>query len=140
MTTPDDSTPRRPLAVIAIGGNLLIADKKHPEVANKGDSVRETAPHIANLIESGWDTVITHGNGPQVGFILRRNELAMGEVHPTPIDLIVADTQGAIGYMLQQALNNEFFQRKLPRQCVTLVTQTRVERDDPAFLNPTKPI
>ena len=119
--------------MIAIGGNSLIADNKQPDVAHQWDAVRETATHIANLIESGWDAVITHGNGPQVGFILRRNELAMAEVHMTPIDLIVADTQGAIGYMLQQALNNEFFQRKLPRQCVTLITQTRVDRDDPAF-------
>jgi carbamate kinase len=131
---------RRPLAVIAIGGNSLIADNRHPDVVHQWDAVRETATHIANLIQSGWDTVITHGNGPQVGFILRRNELAMGEVHTTPIDLIVADTQGAIGYMLQQALNNEFFQRKMARQCVTLITQTRVDRDDPAFLKPTKPI
>lgn len=135
-----DPSPRRPLAVIAIGGNSLIADSKHPDVSHQWDAVRETATHIVNLIESGWDAVITHGNGPQVGFILRRNELAMGEVHMTPIDLIVADTQGAIGYMLQQTLNNEFFQRKLPRQCVTLITQTRVERDDPAFLKPSKPI
>ena len=131
---------RRPLAVIAIGGNSLIVNNKQPEVPHQWDAVRETATHIANLIESGWDTVITHGNGPQVGFILRRNELALGEVHTTPVDLIVADTQGSIGYMLQQALNNEFFQRRLPRQCVTLITQTRVESDDPAFQKPTKPI
>src|SRR4051812_44057241 len=129
MALSAGSSPRRPLAVIAIGGNSLIADNKHPEVSNQWDAVRETVTHIANLIESGWDAVVTHGNGPQVGFILRRNELAMGEVHETPIDLIVADTQGAIGYMLQQALNNEFYQRKLARQCVTLVTQTRVDRD-----------
>jgi carbamate kinase len=136
----DDSGARRPLAVIAIGGNSLITDNKQPEVVHQWDAVRATATHIANLIEAGWDTVITHGNGPQVGFILRRNELAMGEVHITPIDLIVADTQGAIGYMLQQALNNEFLQRNLSRQCVTLITQTRVDRDDPAFLKPSKPI
>lgn len=140
MSMSDPSTPKRPLAVIAIGGNSLIADNKRPEVSNQWDAVRETATHIADLIESGWDAVITHGNGPQVGFILRRNELAMGEVHTTPIDLIVADTQGAIGYMLQQTLSNEFFQRKMSRKCVTLITQTRVERDDPAFLKPSKPI
>jgi carbamate kinase len=136
----DDLRPKHPLAVIAIGGNSLIADSKQPDVAHQWDAVRETATHIASLIESGWDAVISHGNGPQVGFILRRNEVAMGEVHTTPVDLIVADTQGSIGYMLQQALNNEFFQRKLPRQCVTLITQTRVDREDPAFLTPAKPI
>jgi carbamate kinase len=136
----DDLRPKHPLAVIAIGGNSLIADSKQPDVAHQWDAVRETATHIASLIESGWNAVISHGNGPQVGFILRRNEVAMGEVHTTPVDLIVADTQGSIGYMLQQALNNEFFQRKLPRQCVTLITQTRVDREDPAFLTPAKPI
>lgn len=138
MTTPP--APKRPLAVIAIGGNSLIADNQHPDIPHQWDAVRAAATHIANLIESGWDAVVTHGNGPQVGFILRRNELALGEVHATPLDLIVADTQGAIGYMLQQALNNEFFRRKVPRQCVTLITQTRVDRDDPAFAHPTKPI
>jgi carbamate kinase len=137
--TPDERA-RRPLAVIAIGGNSLITDSKHQEVPYQWDAVRQTAMHIADLIESGWDAVITHGNGPQVGFILRRNEMAIAEVHMTPIDLIVADTQGSIGYMLQQALSNEFLRRKLPRQCVTLVTQTRVENDDPAFQMPTKPI
>lgn len=136
----DSPVPRRPRAVIAIGGNSLITDSTRPEIPHQWDAVRETASHIASLIESGWDVVVTHGNGPQVGFILRRSELAVSEVHPTPLDLIVADTQGAIGYMLQQSLNNEFFQRKLPRQCVTLITQTRVERDDPAFAHPTKPI
>lgn len=136
----DDEGERRPLAVIAIGGNSLIRDKHHPEINFQWDAVRETAGHIANMIERGWGAVITHGNGPQVGFILRRNELAMSEVHTTPIDLIVADTQGSIGYMLQQTLNNEFFQRKLPLQCVTIVTQVRVEADDAAFQTPTKPI
>ncbi|HXF64201.1 MAG TPA: carbamate kinase [Caldilineaceae bacterium] len=130
----------RPLAVIAIGGNSLITDSSRPDVPHQWDAVRETARHIANMIQSGWRAVITHGNGPQVGFILRRNELAMHEVHTTPLDLIVADTQGSIGYMLQQTLNNEFFRRALPLQCVTLVTQVRVESDDPAFQNPTKPI
>ncbi|RME61946.1 MAG: carbamate kinase [Caldilineae bacterium] len=129
-----------PLAVVAIGGNSLIKDKNHPEVAHQWDAVRETTGHIAQMIERGWRTVITHGNGPQVGFILRRNELAAHEVHTTPFSLIVADTQGSIGYMLQQALNNEFFGHHIPRQCITLITQVRVEADDPAFENPTKPI
>lgn len=139
-TGQGEPAARHPLAVIAIGGNSLIKDKEQAAVAHQWDAVRETAGHIANLIERGWRAVITHGNGPQVGFILRRNELAMGEVHTTPIDLIVADTQGAIGYMLQQTLNNEFFQRKLPLQCVTIITQVCVEPDDPAFAKPSKPI
>ena len=135
-----DAGDRRPLAVIAVGGNSLIKDRKHQAVHHQWDAVRETAAHIARMIANGWGAVITHGNGPQVGFILRRNELAIAEVHTTPIDLIVADTQGAIGYMLQQTLNNEFYQRQLPLQCVTIMTQVRVDSDDPAFLHPTKPI
>ncbi|HRJ41419.1 MAG: carbamate kinase [Caldilineaceae bacterium] len=129
-----------PLAVIAIGGNSLIADNNHPEVAHQWDAVRLTTGHIAGMMEKGWRAVITHGNGPQVGFILRRNELAANEVHTTPLSLIVADTQGAIGYMLQQALNNEFFQRDIPKQTITIVTQVRVDENDPAFAYPTKPI
>lgn len=131
---------RAPLAVIAIGGNSLIKDSRHPEVHHQWDAVRETARHIARMVQTGWRAVITHGNGPQVGFILQRNELALSVVHPTPLDVIVADTQGSIGYMLQQALNNEFFRRELPLQCVTLLTQVRVEPDDPAFQRPAKPI
>ena len=101
-----------PLAVIAMGGNSLIKDAQHPEVQHQWDAVRETASHVANLIQTGWRAVITHGNGPQVGYILQRNELAIPRVHTTPMDLIVADTQGSIGYMLQQALSNEFYQRR----------------------------
>lgn len=129
-----------PVAVVAIGGNSLIKDKEHMAVEYQWDAVRQTATHIADMIERGWSVVVTHGNGPQVGFILRRNELAAGEVHTTPLDLIGADTQGSIGYMLQQALDNEFQQRTLYRRAITIVTQVRVDRDDPAFENPTKPI
>ncbi|MBA3534956.1 MAG: carbamate kinase [Ardenticatenales bacterium] len=129
-----------PIAVVAIGGNSLITDNKHPDVTYQWDAVRETARHVANMIEGGWTVVVTHGNGPQVGFILRRNELAEKEVHMTPLDLIVADTQGSIGYMLQQALNNEFVQRGIYRRAFTIVTQVLVDRADPAFETPTKPI
>ena len=135
-----ESTDKSPIAVIAIGGNSLIKDKDHPELPHQWDAVRETAGHVAGFIESGWNAVITHGNGPQVGFILRRNELAAHQVHTTPLDVIVADTQGSIGYMLQQALNDEFYQRRIPRHCITMTTQVRVDRDDPAFRSPTKPI
>jgi carbamate kinase len=127
-------------AVIAIGGNSLISDKDHHEVKYQWDAVRETAQHIALLVEQGWQVVVTHGNGPQVGFILRRNELAAHEVHETPLDLIGADTQGAIGYMLQQALDNSLRARLINKTVITLVTQTLVDREDPAFDSPTKPI
>ncbi len=136
MTTKKEN----PIAVVAIGGNSLIRDKQHTAVRYQWDAVRETAGHIANMIEQGWRAVITHGNGPQVGFILRRNELAAHELHTTPLDVIGADTQGSIGYMMQQALNNEFYQRGMPRQCITIITQVRVDREDPAFAHPTKPI
>ena len=131
---------RKPVAVVAIGGNSLIEDKAHMAVRYQWDAVRETATHIAEMIAQGWTVIVTHGNGPQVGFILRRNELAAHEVHTTPLDLIVADTQGAIGYMLQQALDNEFYRRGLYRRAFTIVTQVLVDRDDPAFQNPSKPI
>ena len=93
-------------AVIAIGGNSLILDKQHEDVPSQWKAVQETCKHIADMIEQGWNLVITHGNGPQVGFILRRSELAEHEVHPTPLDVIGADTQGSIGYMIDQALSN----------------------------------
>ncbi|MEZ4511973.1 MAG: carbamate kinase [Chloroflexota bacterium] len=128
------------LALVAIGGNSLITDPKNPDIPHQWDAVRETCRHLADMVEQGWRLVITHGNGPQVGYILRRNELAAHEVHTTPLDLIVADTQGAIGYMLQQALRNELFSRGIRKPIVTLVTQVLVDKEDPAFQNPSKPI
>jgi carbamate kinase len=128
------------LAAVAIGGNSLIQDPKHPEVVNQWDAVRETTEHIADMIAAGWSVIVTHGNGPQVGYILRRSELAAHEVHPVPLDLIVADTQGAIGYMVQQSLDNALRRRGINRTIVTVVTQTRVDPDDPAFQKPNKPI
>lgn len=133
-------TSRPPTALIAIGGNSLITDSRHPEVEHQWEAVRETCKHIADLIQAGWNTIITHGNGPQVGFILRRTELAMHEVHPVPLDLIGADTQGSIGYMVAQSLDNEFRRRGMYRRAVAMVTQVVVDKDDPAFKRPTKPI
>jgi carbamate kinase len=96
--------------------------------------------HIAGMIEDGWDVVVTHGNGPQVGFILRRSELAMHELHPVPMDYCGADTQGAIGYMAQKALHNEFKKRGIKKHAVTVVTQVQVDAEDPAFEKPSKPV
>ncbi|NLX09695.1 MAG: carbamate kinase [Chloroflexi bacterium] len=127
-------------AVIAIGGNSLILDKHHPDVKHQWEAAYETARHIAEMVQEGWRVVITHGNGPQVGFILRRNELAAHEVHTTPMDIIGADTQGSIGYMLQQALGNCLREVGIERDPVTVITQTLVDKDDPAFQNPNKPI
>jgi carbamate kinase len=135
MSTPDTKT-----AVVAVGGNALIIDKKHEDVASQVTAVEQTCKHIANMIERGWNVVVTHGNGPQVGFILRRNELAAGEVHQTPLDVIGADTQGAIGYMIARALDNEFTLRKIQRSVAAVVTQVVVDGKDPGFTNPTKGI
>jgi carbamate kinase len=133
-------TENRKTAVIAIGGNSLILDKQHEDVQSQWGAVQETVKHIADMIERGWDLIITHGNGPQVGFILRRNELAEHEVHTTPLDMIGADTQGSIGYMITQALGNEFQRRGIHKPIAAVVTQVLVDRDDPGFQNPTKGI
>ncbi len=131
---------KRKTAVIAIGGNSLILDKQHEDVESQWHAVQETCKHIADMIERGWNLIITHGNGPQVGFILRRNELAEHEVHSTPLDIIGADTQGSIGYMIAQSLENEFRRRGLQQPIAAVVTQVLVDRDDPGFQNPTKGI
>ncbi|HJT56920.1 MAG TPA: carbamate kinase [Ktedonobacteraceae bacterium] len=128
------------LAVVAIGGNSLIKDEAHKSVPDQFDAVRETAVHIAEMIEQGWNVVVTHGNGPQVGFILLRSELSHHVLHTVPLDSCGADTQGAIGYMIQQALHNEFLRRGIQRQCITVVTQVLVDKNDPAMHNPSKPI
>jgi carbamate kinase len=132
--------PPNHVAVVAVGGNALIRDKAHEDVTSQVQAVEETCRHIADMIERGWNVVVTHGNGPQVGFILRRNELAYPEVHSTPLDVIGADTQGAIGYMIARALDNEFKQRGIQRSTVAVVTQVVVDRRDAGFTNPTKGI
>lgn len=128
------------VAVIAIGGNSLIKDKDHQTVPDQFETTRQTCVHIAGMIEKGWDVVITHGNGPQVGFILLRSEFASNVLHTVPLDSCGADTQGAIGYMIQQSLYNEFKKRKIDKQATTVVTQVVVDKNDIAFKNPTKPI
>jgi carbamate kinase len=133
-------TRQRKVAVIAVGGNSLIKDKNRRTVPDQYEASAETMAHIAGMIEAGWDVVITHGNGPQVGFILRRTELSLHELHPVPLDSCGADTQGAIGYMFQKALYNEFHRRGINKQAATVVTQVLVDREDPAFENPSKPI
>ncbi|HEY4667834.1 MAG TPA: carbamate kinase, partial [Anaerolineales bacterium] len=128
------------VAVVAVGGNSLIKDKSHQTVPDQYAAAAESMGHIVGMIQAGWDVVITHGNGPQVGFILRRSELSRHELHEVPLDYCGADTQGAIGYMFQQALYNEFRQRGIQKQAATVVTQVLVRAQDPAFKHPTKPI
>lgn len=128
------------LAVVAVGGNSLIKDEQHKTIPDQYAATVETSIHIAEMIAAGWNVVLTHGNGPQVGFILRRSELSLGELHPVPLDYCGADTQGAIGYMFQRALHNEFQKRAIQKHAATIVTQVRVDQNDPAFQNPSKPI
>ena len=128
------------LAVVAIGGNALIRDRGHESIPDQYQMVQGLACDIAAMIEDGWNVVVTHGNGPQVGYILRRSELSIAEVPPVPMDYAGADIQGAVGYMFVKALGNEFRRRGINRQPVAIVTQTLVDRDDPAFAAPTKPI
>lgn len=127
-------------AVVAIGGNSLITDAEHRTVEDQYRAAGETDHHIATLIADGWSVVITHGNGPQIGFILRRSELARHELHEVPLDVCGADTQGAIGYALQQNLLNDFHRLGIGKGVVTVVTQVEVDPDDPAFTAPSKPI
>lgn len=128
------------LAVIAIGGNALIKDQEHVSIPDQYEMVREMAERVADIAAQGWQVLVTHGNGPQVGFIIRRSELAYGQVAPVGMDYAGADVQGAVGYMFCKALRNVFQRRNLPCEPIALVAQTLVNRDDPAFAAPSKPI
>lgn len=130
------------LAVIAVGGNSLIIDDKHVTVESQYQAAKQTCLHIADLIEQGWDVAIGHGNGPQVGYILRRSEIAAktAGMHEVPLDVCGADSQGAIGYAIQQNLQNILYQRGIKKKVVTVITQTLVDKNDPAFSKPAKPI
>lgn len=130
------------LAVIAIGGNSLIKDEAHKTVEDQYQAAQETSYHIADMLEAGWDVAIGHGNGPQVGFILRRSEIAakVEGMHEVPLEVCGADSQGAIGYALQQTLQNELNRRKIRKSVATVVTQVAVDANDKAFKEPSKPI
>jgi len=133
-------TAANKLAVVAVGGNSLIRDKNHESIPDQSREAAITAHHIAEMIATGWNVVVTHGNGPQMGFVLRRSELSLHEVPPVPMDYAGADLQGGIGYMFVKALHNEFRKRRIARKAVAIVTQTLVDRNDPAFADPSKPI
>jgi len=127
-------------AVIAVGGNSLILDKEHQSVQDQYLAAARTMEHISNMVDQGYDVVVTHGNGPQVGFILLRSEFTRSRLHTIPLDSCGADTQGAIGYNFQMALNNEFKIKGIKKPVATVVTQVIVDRNDPAFEKPSKPI
>ena len=128
------------LAILAVGGNSLIVDEAHKSVEDQYHAIEETCKHIAGLLARGWRVVVTHGNGPQVGFILRRSELSRHELHDVPLDSCGADTQGAIGYQIQKAMYNEMKAWPVRPEVATVVTQVLVDREDPAFKQPSKPI
>ncbi len=133
---------QKKVAVVAIGGNSLIKDAKHQTIEDQYQAAKETTDHIADMIEAGWEVAIGHGNGPQVGFMLARSEIAhkIEGLHEVPLDTLGADTQGAIGYWLQQNLQNTLFHRGIKKNVATVITQVLVDRADKAFQNPSKPI
>jgi carbamate kinase len=130
------------LVIVAIGGNSLVRENGRDSVNDQYEAVCETAVHIADMVEEGYSVVVTHGNGPQVGFGLRRSEIANEIVGMPAMPLVncVADTQGGIGYQIQQALTNVFVKRGINKKVATVITQVEVSKDDPNFLNPTKPV
>ena len=130
----------RELVVIAIGGNSLIKDARHMTVYDQYKACGETSEHIAGIVEAGYRVLVTHGNGPQVGFILLRSELAREVLHEVPLDTCGADTQGAIGYQIAQTLGNELRRRGIEKTVAAVVTQAVVDADDPGFRDPSKPI
>lgn len=135
-------TEAKKIAVVAIGGNSLIKSKQQQTVEDQYQAAKETAQHLVDMIEAGWDIAVGHGNGPQVGFILRRSEIAhqVAGLHELPLDVCGADSQGAIGYALQQNMRNELSRRGIDKTAATVITQVRVDPDDPAFDEPAKPI
>ncbi len=128
------------LIVLAVGGNSLITDAQHQSVEDQYATCYETCSNIVRLLKKGYKFVIAHGNGPQVGFIQRRSELASHELHLVPLDSCGADTQGAIGYHIQRAMYNCMREWENPLPVTTVVTQVLVDGDDPAMSAPSKPI
>jgi carbamate kinase len=129
-----------PTAVLALGGNALARSGEPATVTNQFRRARESVAPIVDLARQGWRIVIVHGNGPQVGDELVRNEAARKAAEPLPLGVLVAGTAGWIGYMLQQSLQNALAAARVERDVVTLITQTLVDRHDPALSQPTKPI
>lgn len=139
MPEPVPGTGRSPLVVVAVGGNALIADPGRVSPQDQARRAVATGREIATLVEDGWRMVVTHGNGPQVGFALRRSELARAEVAEEPLVYAVADTQGSIGFMLLQGLADALDPSYAGR-LTAVVTRVLVDADDPAFARPTKPV
>jgi carbamate kinase len=126
--------------VVALGGNALLRHGQEDTYENAYRSARGAAEKIADIAAAGWEVVLTHGNGPQVGRILLQQEAARGWVHAMPLDVCGAESQGQIGYLLQVTIGDVFYERGMERPVATVLTLTRVHLDDPAFKEPTKPI
>src|SRR6059036_1730233 len=126
--------------VVALGGNALLRRGEEDTSEEMRRSARFAAERIAEIAEAGWEVVVTHGNGPQVGRILLQQEIAKDQVAPMPLDVCGAESQGQIGYLLQVAVGDVFYERGMDRPVATVLTLTRVPPDDPAFQEPTKPI
>src|SRR5438034_2186498 len=124
--------------VVALGGNALLRRGEEDTFENAYNSARRAAEKVAGIASAGWEVVVTHGNGPQVGRILLQQESARGWVHPMPLDVCGAESQGQIGYLLQVTVGDVFFERGMERRVVTILTLTRVRPNDPAFRRPTK--
>lgn len=139
MSGPENHTDA-PLVVIAIGGNSLVTDREHMDVLDQYRAAGETSRHIVPIVKQGYRVLVTHGNGPQVGFVLLRSELARSVIHEVPLANCVADTQGSIGMQIAQSLQNELSRQGVDQQVVALVTQTVVDECDPSFDSPSKPI
>lgn len=134
------ASPGGRVAVVALGGNALIADVEHQSVEDQFERMRQTAEPLVDMVEAGWRIAVTHGNGPQVGVCLLTNELARAMVDEVPMEVCVADTQGSLGYMIQQQLQNAFARRGSPRTVATVITQVVVDPHDEAYRQPTKPV
>jgi carbamate kinase len=131
----------RKRVVVALGGNAILQRGQRGTAAEQMENVKMTAAQVVKMIEAGYEVILTHGNGPQVGTILIQNELGARQVPPMPMDICGAESQGFIGYLFCQALGNHFAQMKnRSSQPICLVTQVKVDPDDPAFLHPTKPV
>lgn len=131
---------KKPLMVLAIGGNALISDNEHVSMASQREVAKQLAVDVVNLIADGWRVVLTHGNGPHVGMHLMRDELSKAALPQFPLDHYVASTQGEIGYLIQSAIHNELAKRKINKSVISLVTQVEVDKNDKAFHNPNKPV
>jgi carbamate kinase len=129
-----------PMAVVALGGNAISREKQEGNIPEQFENSERSMHHICDLIAKGYRVVITHGNGPQVGNVLRRVEVSTGVIYPLPLDICGAHTEGGMGYVIQQVLTNALASRGIVMTPATVITQTLVDRNDPAFANPTKPI